>query len=112
MQGFFCDSIQLDTPPVIIWARRLIRAEASLVWRDSCRGDPSLMELNLHRELEQFHADPPSGSCGDQFQFTKAVQFEGLDQPLVDSVPFESVAHSFEHSPQSSFSQYFIERPE
>tara|TARA_B100000475_G_scaffold123322_1_gene90087 strand:- start:8 stop:184 length:177 start_codon:yes stop_codon:yes gene_type:complete len=53
-----------------------------------------------------------SGSCGDQFQFTKAVQFEGLDQPLVDSVPFESVAHSFEHSPQSSFSQYFNERPE
>ena len=58
MQGFFCDWIQLDTPPVIIWARRLIRAEASLMWRDSCRGDPSLMELNLHRELEQFHADP------------------------------------------------------
>ena len=53
-----------------------------------------------------------SGSCGDQFQFTKAVQFEGTDQPLGDSVSFESAAHSFEHSPQSSFSQYFIERPE
>ena len=53
-----------------------------------------------------------SGSCGDQFQFTKAVQFKGTDQALGDSVSFESASHSFEHSPKGSFSQYFIERPE
>ena len=112
MQGFFCDWIQLDTPPVIIWARRLIRAEASLVWRDSFRGDPSLMELNLHRELEQFHADPPSGSCGDQFQFHKSANFVDADQPQGGSVAFGSAAQSFEHYPSGSIRQYLFEVPE